>query len=172
MMKLREYRTEDAHYICSWITDEISFYEWSAGMLGDYPVDPDAFDAKIKASIAAGRFMALTYADENDMPAGYMIIRYPDETDDTLLRFGFVIIDPMLRGCGIGHELLEAACGYSRTVLKAQRTSLAVFTRNRKAMRCYAAAGFLQTGDMELYQVPPGEWESVVMEKTLKGSTV
>ena len=132
MMKLREYRTEDAHYICSWITDEISFYEWSAGMLGDYPIDPDAFDAKIKASIAAGRFMALTYADENDMPAGYMIIRYPDETDDTLLRFGFVIIDPMLRGRG----------------------------------------GFLQTGDMELYQVPPGEWESVVMEKILKGSTV
>ena len=166
-MKLRNYRTEDAPYICGWITDETAFYEWSAGVLGEYPVTAEAFDAKTQSSLAAGRFFALTYADDNDRPAGHIIIRHPDAQDDTLIRFGFVIIDPELRGRGLGHELLDAACEFSKNQLKAGKATLAVFTRNVNALRCYNAAGFVQTGDTEMYLVPPGEWECVVLERKL-----
>lgn len=165
--KLREYRTKDAPSICSWIRDEISFYEWSAGVLGEYPITADHLDERLRASMAAGRFMAFTYADEDDSPAGHMIIRYPDEGNDELLRFGFVIIDPDLRGRGLGRSMLTSAFEYSRVVLHAKKVTLAVFTRNEKALRCYTAAGFRQTGGKEIYRVPSGEWESILLEKDL-----
>lgn len=166
-MKLRKYRTEDAISICNWVGDEIAFYEWSAGVLGEYPITADRYDLRMQESLAAGRFVAMTYADEEDRPAGHLIIRYPDPADDTLVRFGFVIIDPKMRGRGLGHELLDAACDYARDKLKSSRVTLAVFTRNEKAMQCYTSAGFRQSGGTEMYRVPPGEWKSVVLDKEL-----
>ena len=38
MIRLRPYKQEDAEIILSWCTDEKSFYKWTAGVLGDYPI--------------------------------------------------------------------------------------------------------------------------------------
>ena len=34
--------------ILSWTNDEESFYRWSAGVLGTYPIDSNKFNEKIK----------------------------------------------------------------------------------------------------------------------------
>ena len=81
--------------------------------------------------------------------------------------FGYVIIDPAKRRQGLGSRMLEAACDFARNELHADTTSLAVFTRNEKAMRCYAASGFRATGEAEVFSLPGREWECVVLEKPL-----
>lgn len=165
-MVLREYRQEDAEIICSWITDEESLYEWNAAWFGSYPLKADDLHTNHINAMSSGRFMAFTYADGDDLPAGHLIIRYPEPDDDTCIRFGYVIIDPELRGNGLGRKMLAAACEYSKT-LHASKATIAVFTRNEKAMHCYTAAGFRKTGETEMYHVPLGDWECVVLEKEL-----
>ena len=51
--------------------------------------------------------------DEKEQPAGHLFILYPDETNKTLVRFGFVIVSPELRGKGNGRKMLELAIKYA-----------------------------------------------------------
>lgn len=37
-LKLRPYKKCDAEYIVKWISNEKLFYQWSAGMIGKYPM--------------------------------------------------------------------------------------------------------------------------------------
>ena len=40
---------------------------------------------------------------------GHSRIRYPDDSDDYTVRFGFVIVDPAIRGLGNGKRMLQLA---------------------------------------------------------------
>ena len=40
---LRPYKREDADTILSWSTDEKGFYQWSAGIMGKYPIAREEF---------------------------------------------------------------------------------------------------------------------------------
>lgn len=50
------------------------------------------------------RFFPLT-AVEEERVVGHFIIRHPREDDDSLVRFGFVIVDPECRGKGDGQRM-------------------------------------------------------------------
>ena len=43
MLRLRPYNKNDAKIIMSWIKDETSFYKWTAGVLGEYPISVEQF---------------------------------------------------------------------------------------------------------------------------------
>lgn len=38
MIRVRPYKDTDADTILSWSKDEKSFYQWTAGVLGNYPI--------------------------------------------------------------------------------------------------------------------------------------
>jgi hypothetical protein len=38
MLRLRPYKIEDAYTIISWSKDEKAFYQWSAEVMGEYPL--------------------------------------------------------------------------------------------------------------------------------------
>ena len=42
-MELRPYKSNDAETILSWCDNEKAFYEWSAGILGNYPISAKQF---------------------------------------------------------------------------------------------------------------------------------
>ena len=44
MLRLRPYNKNDAKIIMSWIKDETSFYKWTAGVLGEYPISVEQFN--------------------------------------------------------------------------------------------------------------------------------
>ena len=165
-MKLREYRKEDAAAISSWVTDEITMYEWSADRIARYPFDAGDLDSHHEQTMRNERFMPYTFVDDTDMPVGHIVIRYPDPDDDRMVRFGFVIIDPKLRGRGLGKKMLDEACDYSKDVLHADRVTLSVFSRNSKALKCYTSAGFRRTGE-ETYTMPTGVWKALILEKVI-----
>ena len=43
MLRLRPYNKNDADTILSWSKDKTSFYKWSAGVMGKYPISKKKF---------------------------------------------------------------------------------------------------------------------------------
>lgn len=166
-MILREYRRSDADIIAGWVTDEITMYEWSADRISKFPFEGEDLHAHHIRTMRTERFTPYTFTEDDGTVVGHIAIRYPDETDESMVRFGFVITDLVRRRRGYGRAMLDAACEYSRDVLRAQRVTLSVFTRNTTAIRFYGSAGFRANGEPENYRLPIGDWEGVILEKPL-----
>ena len=98
MLRLRPYNKNDAETIMSWIKDEKSFYKWTAGVLGEYPISVEQFNT-------VSNLMAFTAIDDNEI-AGFFTMRKPSESFEEL-RFGFVIVNPEKRGQGYGEKYAE-----------------------------------------------------------------
>lgn len=166
-MKLRAYREEDSAVICSWLPDERSVCLWTADRIAKFPLAEDDLHKSYVSALESSHFIPLTAVDDLDRIMGHLLIRYPDETDDTTVRFGCVIVDPALRRRGTGKEMLQLAAAYARDKLHAHTVTLGVFAENLSARRCYEAAGFRPTGEIIPYQMPVGEWDCIEMELPL-----
>lgn len=162
-MKLRKYRKEDASVICSWIKDEKSLYQWTADRIGKFPVNGDDLNTYYE-SVLNDKFIPLSACGENGCLEGHLFIRYPDEADHSTVRFGFVIIDPELRGQGNGKKMLQLAVRYAENELHAGKITLGVFASNDNAKYCYEAAGFRSYGKTSSYRIAGSEWECIEME--------
>ena len=165
-MELRSYRDTDSATICGWIRDEKSLYQWSAGTIGEFPLADDDLNKFYAPVIGSKGFIPLSAVDETGTLVGHLRIRYPDEADKSTVRFGFVIVDPALRGHGVGKEMLRLAIDYARNALGATRITLGVFANNDRAKYCYAAVGFCPTGETEIYRMPIGDWVCEELEMT------
>ena len=165
MLKLRPYRAEDAEAIVTWTGDEYAFRQWCADRFDHYPITAEDMNRQYTEACRTGRFFPLTAEDENG-PAGHLIMRYPDETG-TVLRFGFVILDPARRGKGQGKEMLRLALDKAFGEMKAEKVTLGVFENNPAAYRCYRAAGFREApAERKGYYTIFGEqWGCLEMEK-------
>ena len=151
MLRLRPYQDADASAILSWPMDERSFYRWTAGRLGEYPLSPENF-------ARTGSLTRFTLLDENEA-AGFFTLRNPGESPD-VVRFGFVIVDPRKRGRGYGKEMLRLGLKYAFEIYGARKATLGVFENNPPAYYCYKAAGFRDAPaeETEVYRVLGEEW--------------
>ena len=77
---LRPYKREDADTILSWSTDEKGFYQWSAGIMGKYPIAREEFSF-------VDSLMAFTAFDENGI-VGFFTLRNPEGKTDEGTSFG------------------------------------------------------------------------------------
>ena len=156
MLRLRPYKIEDADTIITWSKDERVFYQWSAGIMGEYPLTQEKF--RFVESL-----MAFTAFDENEI-VGFFTLRNPGGVIDEL-RMGFVIVDPSQRGRGKGKEMLELGLRYAFDVYGAKKVSLGVFENNEQAYYCYKAAGFKDVilDEIETYRILDEEWKCAEM---------
>ena len=166
-MKLRTYKKEDSANICSWIKDEKSLYQWSANKIGKFPITDNDLNEEYAPMIKGNRFIPLSAVDDKGNLVGHLYIRYPYENDDSIVRFGFVIVDPLLRGCGNGKKMLQLAINYAKNTLHASKITLGVFSNNN-ARYCYESVGFQPIGKTEIYKMPIGEWEFIEMELVIE----
>ncbi len=166
-MKLRTYKKEDSANICSWIKDEKSLYQWSANKIGKFPITDNDLNEEYAPMIKGNRFIPLSAVDDKGNLVGHLYIRYPYENDDSIVRFGFVIVDPLLRGCGNGKKMLQLAINYAKNTLQASKITLGVFSNNN-ARYCYESVGFQPIGKTEIYKMPIGEWECIEMELVIE----
>ncbi len=162
-MRLREYKQEDAGIIAGWLRSEEELYRWSADRFNKYPLSGDDINENYAPQMETGRFFPLTAVDDQGAVVGHFIIRYPREDDNSSVRFGFVILDPSLRGKGYGKEMLRLGIEYVRERLFASRIDLGVFENNEGARRCYEAVGFREYGRREC-EMPIGTWICIDME--------
>lgn len=167
-MKLEKYQEEDAAIICSWIKDEKSLYQWSANRIGKFPVSDNDLKEDYAVMIKGCKFIPLSAFDDNGNLVGHLYIRYPDKNNNSIVRFGFVIVDPNLRGCGKGKKMLQLAIDYAKNILGASKITLGVFINNDSAKYCYKSVGFQPVGKTEIYKMPIGEWECMEMELVIE----
>ena len=155
MIRIRPYRESDEETILSWCKDEKTFYLWTAGVLGEYPITAEKFHKTAESM----RFTAL---DEKDV-AGFFTIRNPKDTLEEL-RFGFVIVDPKKRDKGFGKSMLALGLDFAFDIYKTQKVTLYVFEDNAPARACYASIGFIETGATETYLINGEERVCLEME--------
>ena len=160
MLRLRPYNKSDADIILSWSKDKISFYKWSAGVMGKYPISKKKFGF-------VENLMAFT-AIEDDEIIGFFTMRKPSESFDEL-RFGFVVVDPAKRGKGSGKAMLQLGLKFAKNIYGAKRVSLGVFENNESAYYCYKAVGFQDVilEKPETYTVLSEEWKCLELEINL-----
>ena len=163
MLRLRPYQEADGSAILSWPIDERTFYRWTAGRLGEYPLTPERF-AQTRA------LMRFTLLDESEI-AGFFTLRHPGESRNEV-RFGFVIVDPRKRGRGYGKEMLRLGLKFAFEIYGAKKATLGVFENNPAAYACYKAAGFRDAPDAkrEAYHVLGEEWpcREMMIERNAK----
>lgn len=161
MVKLRAYSKSDAETIVRWISDEKMFYLWSAGRHGAYPPTPAAINRTYAGSDTDNDFFPFTAYDETGI-VGHMIMRYPDSTDRTKLRFGYIIVDSAKRGKGYGAKMLREALRLAFEQYAVEQVSLGVFRDNTPASLCYLSVGFHVPTEGEL---PAQEREMIQNEE-------
>ncbi len=165
-MKLRAFQKGDSAVVCSWVKEEKGVYQWSADRIAKFPLDDDDLSCHYELAHSREKIIPLIAVDDSDRVVGHLFIRYPDQTDESKVRFGCIIVDPSLRGQGTGKKLLYLAIDYAKNVLHASRITLGVFTNNDRARYCYEAVGFRAAGKVT-YQMPIGAWECIEMELLL-----
>ena len=133
MLRVRPYRKEDAKEVVKWCQDERTFYFWSAGILGDYPMTEE------KLSFVE-KFMPFVAFDDDKL-VGFFNFRNVEGTLDEL-RIGFIILDPTHRGKGYTKQMIKLGLNFAFDVYNAKRVSLAVVADNFSAYHCYKAIGF------------------------------
>ena len=136
MIRIRPYKTSDAGEVLSWCQDEKAFYQWTAGVLGSYPITQKEF-------CFVESLMPFTAFDETGI-LGFFTLRNPDGSLDEL-RFGFVIVKPHKRGKGYGKAMIQSGLKFAFEIYGAKKASLGVFENNLPAYYCYKAAGFGDT---------------------------
>lgn len=166
MLRLRPYKACDAAAVVSWSGDEAAFRRWSADRFPAYPITAEDLNRHYDAMAESDSFYEFTAFDDSG-PAGHLIMRFTDD-GKTVLRFGFVIVDPRKRGRGYGREMLNLAVRYAFDFLKAEKITLGVFENNAPAYRCYRAAGFREAPSREesLYHIGNEDWKCIEMALT------
>ncbi|MDO4796477.1 MAG: N-acetyltransferase [Coriobacteriales bacterium] len=144
MIRIRPYIASDEKQVLSWCDSEDTFYKWTAGTLGAYPITPDKF-AKMSDMM---RFTAI----DGDDAVGFFTTRNPNGATDEL-RMGYVLVDPNRRSAGVGKAMLRLGLWFAFELYQATRVTLVVFEDNVSARACYAAIGFAQTGKRETYVI-------------------
>ena len=165
-MRLRAYEKEDSPIIAKWLRTEKELYQWSADRYGFFPLEPYSIEEHYRPLMQSGRFIPLTMVDDGNNVTGHLIVRFPNENDDSSVRIGFVIVDPDLRGKGYGKELLKLTIAYIKENLPAIRADLGVFVNNPKAARCYESVGFKEYG-AHVIDTPFGKWDCIDLEMYL-----
>lgn len=164
MLRLRPYKACDAEAIVSWIGNERAFRQWSADRFDHYPITAEDLNAHYAAMADSDRFFEMTACDNNGI-FGHLIMRYTDE-NNTIVRFGFVIVDSARRGMGFGVSMLKMASDYAFEFLGARKITLGVFQNNLPAYRCYRAAGFREKAQnlAVVYRVLNENWNCIELE--------
>lgn len=137
-LRLRQYRPEDFDDIRSWIGDARTHAFWCAGRFRFPPEREDFRQVLARAAESAGE--APFTAEREGKAAGFFCWSMDRETRVGKLRF--VVLDPALRGRGLGQALLRLALRHAFGEWGAEAVLLSVFPENRRAMRCYEAVGF------------------------------
>ena len=152
MIRVRPYKASDVNAILSWCQDEKVFYQWTAGILGKFPITKQEFGF-------VESLMPFTAFDETGI-VGFFTLRNPNELLDEL-RFGFVIIDSDKRGKGYGKEMIRLGLKFAFEIYGAKRASLGVFENNLPAYYCYKAVGFedVVPDTTETYCILGEEWK-------------
>ncbi|NHZ86754.1 MAG: GNAT family N-acetyltransferase [Planctomycetia bacterium] len=143
MYQLEKFTREDIPQLISWIPDAKTLLIWS-GSGYDWPIDRDQLEQTLlKANNSNSKYLLLKFLLDKSV-VGYIELRKLD-SDEKTARIGRVIIDPNMRGKGLGKEIINTVKEYARKTLDLQSLTLGVFSFNQNAISLYEKTGFIIT---------------------------
>lgn len=158
MITFRPFKKCDGQIVVSWIGNEEVYYRWCAGHIGTYPVTTDML-IEYSKKVAEDPRAFWMVACEDERPFGFMQFRYPTPEND-VIRIGYILVEPELRGKGYGKRLMNLAVKYSFDFLSVRKITLGVFEDNLQAFRAYSSVGFILTKSTHSYEIM-GETKAV-----------
>ena len=158
-MELREYKNEDAYEIVKWIKNENELFLWSADIYNKFPLNAEDINTFYNNCKQVPKFYPMTLI-ENEKIIGHLILRNTDEKNE-VVRLGFIIVDPKLRGQGYSKKLINLAIEYAKNTLNAQKINLGVFENNTTAYKCYKSVGFTEINKSETIKINNEEWNCI-----------
>ncbi|MEE0867161.1 MAG: GNAT family protein [Clostridia bacterium] len=158
MLRLRPYKKCDAKQIVSWINDERIFRLWCIDRYKNYPISAEDMNEYYENTSFEDNFYPMTAFDETGA-VGHLLMRFTDE-NKKILRFGFVIINPLARKKGYGQEMIRLALKYAFEILKTEKVTIGVVDSNLAAYNCYIKAGFtpVQNAEKLYYDFHGEDW--------------
>ena len=166
MLSFRDYTPADGELVASWVTDEWTLRVWSAACYAAWPVSGEEINRLYEDTMKKEPSFRPLMVEEDCVPVGHMILQYTDP-EQTNVHFGFVILDPEIRGRGTGSRMLQLAIERSFGELGAKSLDLMVLDCNERAHRCYLRLGFRDVPDTtEIMVFQEKEWVRHRMEMT------
>lgn len=162
MLRIRPYRTHDSEEIANWCQDARTFYRWTEGRMGDFPVTPERIELAVSARLDDPAYFPFTAFDDSGI-VGFFTLRKPCAQSDAL-SFGYVILCPSVRGKGYGKRMLQLGMTFAFELYGASKVMLEVFENNPNAYHCYHSVGFRENGTVYSYDLCGESWKSVEME--------
>ncbi len=135
----------DEALVQSWVADERTYYRWSAGSVGQWPLAPGMLNDRV-AQFTTGHAFVWLWQGE---PAGFLTL-FTQKDRENGIRFGYVLLNPAFRGQGLGKRMIACAVHHARTKLKARSMHLAVYVNNPAALKSYEANGFRRDENIPL----------------------
>ena len=159
-MEFRNYIEEDAAKIIKWIRNKEELYFWSASIYNKFPIKAEDINNFYTECKNKTNFYPMTL-EKNNKIIGHLILRNTDEKNE-IIRIGFVIVNPALRGQGYGKKILNYAIEYAKEKLNAKEINLGVFEQNKSAYYCYKSVGFKEVDrEGEIFKINNEEWKCI-----------
>lgn len=154
MVTIINTKIEDIKKILSWNdTTEAFLKQWSNFT---YPLTEEQYLERIKSD----DFFVFSINYDGTLVGTIQIFKINNESRTA--RVGCYLINPQMRGKGIGTSALELLTDYAFKEMGLDTLELGVFDYNIGAIKCYQNAGFIKTGE---YQHPMG-WIGFNMSKS------
>ena len=158
MLGFRDYTPADGELVASWVTDEWTLRVWSAACYEAWPVTGEEINRLYEKMMKKEPSFRPLMAEEDGIPVGHMCLQYTDP-EQSNVHFGFVIMDPVCRGKGVGSRMLQLAIELSFGEMGAETLDLMVLDCNERAHRCYLRLGFRDVPDTtEVMVIQEKEW--------------
>lgn len=161
---LRKYKETDADEIIKWLKDERALKLWSADRYKNHPITSGDINNNYNECKNLGNFYPMTLV-HGDKIVGLIILRNPDSANTKIIRLGFIIVDPTLRGKGYGKMLIQKAIKYAKKGLSATEITLGVFDNNESAYHCYKSVGFKEVSiEEDAFKFQNESWNCIEMK--------
>lgn len=158
-MQLRSTVRTDLRILLSWVPTETDMWMWS-GPTFTWPLD----DGQLERYLDDDRRLYWTALDpDSRVAAGHASLLV--DHDAKAMRIGFILLDPGLRGRGLGKELTETVvrAGFEATELPVMK--LGVYAHNARARDVYKTLGFEETGLVLDTEIGSEIWQALEMER-------
>jgi len=148
-MELQPYNPIWGNLVAGWATSQEDAYWLAPGTV------PPLTAEKVTAWKKPGGSSLVGFLEDSPFPVAYGELN-PMQSEAAHFWLGHVIVEPALRGQGVGalfvRKILETA--FSRQ--QARRVSLVVFPDNVGAIKCYRNCGFRIVGEEQHRCLPGG----------------
>lgn len=147
-MKIVPFEQDFGELIASWVQSDSDLRLLAPGTV------PPLTAEKIIGWKKPGGAAYLALEGRLSRPVGYGELN-PMRLETRHFWIGHVIVEPLLRNCGIGRQFVRLLLSEAFDRRKAEKVSLVVFPENVSAIHCYESCGFERVGD-ELHRFASG----------------